>query len=97
MSRLFDFSSPLALPTDQLFVAAIAFLFIACYSAYFIYYRNQEARRLVNLAKLWGKRVEDDPRELQRTKTRMVISHSVFLVLSLLLAARVGVELLRRF
>lgn len=97
MFRLFDFSSTIDLPTDQLIVAAIAFLFITCYSTYFIYYRNQEARRLVNLAKLWGKLVEDDARELQRTKTRMVIGHSVFLVLSLLLAARVCVELLRRF
>lgn len=96
MFRLFDFSAPIDRTTDQLVVGTVLFLFLACLWVYFIYYRDQEARRLVDLAKLWGKRVEDDARELRRTKTRMVIGYSVLLVLSLLLAARFCVELLRR-
>jgi len=97
MFRLFDFSSTIALPTGQLVVAAVLFLFITGYSAYFLYHRDQEARRLVDLAKLWGKRVEDEANELRGTKIRLVVGYSVFLVLCLFLAARFCVELLRRF
>ncbi|MCS6306443.1 MAG: hypothetical protein H8K07_22690 [Nitrospira sp.] len=97
MFRLFDFSSTIDLPTGQLVVGAVFFLFITCYSTYFIYYRNQEARRLLDLAKNWGKQVEDEAKELRGTKIRLIIGHSVFLVLCLFLAARFCVELLRRF
>jgi hypothetical protein len=75
----------------------VLFLFITCYSAYFIFYRNQEARRLLDLAKNWGKQVEDEEKELKGTQMRLVVGHSVFLVLCLFLAARFCVELLRRF
>lgn len=97
MSKLFDFSSPIALPTDQLVVAAIVFLFITCYSTYFIYYRNQEARRLLDLAKNWGKTVDDEAKELRGTKIRLVVGYSVYLLVCLFLTARFCVELLRRF
>lgn len=97
MSRLFDFSSALALPTGQIVVGVVLFLFITCYSAYFIYYRDQEARRLLDLAKLWGKQVEDEAKELRGTQIRLVIGYSVFLVLCLFLTARFSFELLRRF
>lgn len=96
MFRLFDFSSPIDRSTDQLVVGAILFLFLTCFCAYFIYNRDQEARRLVGLGKLWGKRVEDDAKLLHRTKIQIVVTYSVTLVLCLFLAARVGVELLRR-
>lgn len=96
MSRLFDFSLALTLPTSQLFVAAVVLLFLTCLCAYFLYHRDQEARRSVDLAKNWGKQVEDEAKELQRTKMRIVVTYSVTLVLGLFLTVRVCVELLRR-
>ena len=97
MYKLFDFSSAIALPTGQLVVGALLFLFITCYSAYFLYYRDQEAGRLLGLAKLWGKQVDDEVKELRGTKMRLVVGYSVFLVLCLFLTARFCFELLRRF
>ena len=97
MFRLFDFSSPLALPTGQLVMGAIVSLFLTCFCAYFINNRDKEARRLVDLAKLWGKRVEDDAKELQSLKMRVVVTYSVALVVGLFLTVRACVELLRRF
>ena len=97
MFRLFDFSSPLALPTGQLVMGAIVSLFLTCSCAYFINNRDKEARRLVDLAKLWGKRVEDDAKELQSLKMRVVVTYSVALVVGLFLTVRACVELLRRF
>lgn len=73
------------------------FLFLTGLCAYWLYYRDQEARRLVDLAILYGKRVDDDAKEFQWTKILFVVRYSVFLVLSLLLTARFCVELLRRF
>ena len=72
------------------------FLFLTGLCAYLLYCRDQEAQRLFDLAKLYGKQVEDEAKELQRTKMRIVVGYSVFLVLSLLLAVRFSVELLRR-
>ena len=97
MFKLFDYSSTIDLPTDQLVVAAIYFLFLTGVCAYFFYYREWEARRQVELAKLWGKQVEDDAKELQQTKLKVVVVGSVCLVLGLLLTARFCFELLRRF
>lgn len=97
MFRLFDFSLALTLPTSQLVVAAVVLLFLICLCAYFLYHRDQEARRLVDLAKLWGKRIGDDAKELQRTKMRIVVTYSMTLVLCLFLTVRVCVELMRRF
>lgn len=97
MFILFDFSSPIDRSTDQLVVGTILFLFLTCFCAYFIYKRDQEARRLLDLGKVWGKRVDDDSKELHKTKMRIVVTYSVTLVVCLFLAVRVGVELLRRF
>ena len=96
MFRLFDFSSTIDLPTDQLVVAAIYFMFLTGVCAYLFYHREWEARRQVEVAKLWGKKVEDDAKELQRTKLWVVVAGSVCLVLCLLVTARFCVELLRR-
>ncbi|OQW45416.1 MAG: hypothetical protein A4C66_01540 [Nitrospira sp. HN-bin3] len=73
------------------------FLFLTGLCTYLLYHRDQEAQRLVDLAKLYGKRVEDEAKELRRTKMRMVVGYSIFLALSMLLTARFCVELLRRF
>ncbi len=78
-------------------MAAIYFLFLTGVCAYFFYHREWEARRQVELAKLWGKRVEDDANELQRTKLWVVVVGSACLVLGLLLTARFCFEFLRRF
>lgn len=72
------------------------FLFLTGGCALLLYYRDREARRLVDLAKLWGKRVEDETKELQRTKMRIVVGYSIGLGLNMLLTARFCVELLRR-
>jgi multidrug efflux pump subunit AcrB len=97
MSRLLDFSLALTLPTSQLVVAAVVLLFLTCLCAYFLYHRDKEARRLLDLAKNWRKQVDDEAKELQRTKVRIVATYSVTLVLCLFLTVRVCVELLRRF
>lgn len=97
MFRLFDFSSPLALPTGQLVLGAVVTLFLTCVCAGFIYYRDKEARRLMDLAKLWGKQVDDEGKELQILKRRVVLTYSVTLVAGLFLTVRLLVELLRRF
>jgi hypothetical protein len=97
MFRFFDFSSPIDRTTDQVVVGAGMFLFLTGLCAYLLYYRDQEAQRLVDLAKLWGKRVEDETKELQRTKMRIVVGYSIGLGLNMLLTARFCFELLRRF
>jgi hypothetical protein len=97
MFRLFDFSSALPLPTGQLVVGAVVSLFLTGVCAGFIYYRDKEARRLVDLAKLWGKQVDDEAKELQRFKKRIVVTYSVTLVAGLFLTVRLCVDLLRRF
>lgn len=96
MFKLLDFSAAINLQTSQIVVGVALFLFLTGFCAYFIYYRDEEARRLLGLAKAWGKRVEDEAKELQVTQTRIVVSYSVLLVLCLFLTARFCVELLRR-
>jgi hypothetical protein len=97
MFKLFDFSSTIDLPTDQLVMGAVVTLFLTCFCAYFIYNRDKEARRLLDLAKLWGKRVEDDAKKLQSLKMRVGVTYSVALAVGLFLTVRACVELLRRF
>lgn len=72
-------------------------LFLVACCAYFLFYRAYEAKRLFDLSKQWGKKVEDDAKELKKTKFWLVVGYSVFLVLSLLGIVRVCFELLRRF
>ncbi len=83
--------------TVQVVVGAVMFLFLTSCCAFLLYYRDREARRLVDLAKLWGKRVEDETKELQRTKMPIVVGYSIGLGLNMLLTARFCFELLRRF
>lgn len=97
MFRLFDFSSPIDGSTGQMVVGAVMFLFLTGLCAYLLYYRDQEAQRLVDLAKLYGKRVGDEAKELRRTKMRIVVGYSIGLGLNILLTARFSFELLRRF
>lgn len=82
--------------TVQVVVGIVMFLFLSGLCAYLLYYRDREARRLVDLAKLYGKQVEDEAKELQRTKMRIVVGYSIGLGLNMLLTARFCVELLRR-
>ncbi len=56
-----------------------------------------EARRQVELAKQWGKSFEDEAKEVQKTKMKIVVVGLVGLVVGLFLTARVCFELLRRF
>ncbi len=81
MFSIFDFSLAMDRSTVQVVVGAGMFLFLTGLCAYLLYYRDQEAQRLVDLAKLYGKRVEDEAKELRRTKMRLVMGYSVFLVL----------------
>jgi hypothetical protein len=97
MFRLFDFSLPLAASTDELVGYTIADLVLVGLSVYFIYYSDYEARRLVDMAKAWGKRVGNDEKEFQRKQIEIVVGCSVGLVISLFLIVRFCVELLRRF
>ena len=97
MLRLFDFSLALATPTDELVGYTIASLVLDGLCVYFIYYSEQEARRLVDMAKAWGKRVGDDEKAFQGKHIEIVVGCSVGLVASLFLTVRGCVELLRRF
>lgn len=85
MSRLFDFSLALAAPTDELVGYTIADLVLVGLSVYFIYYSDYEARRLVDMAKAWGKRVGNDEKEFQRKQIEIVVGCSVGLVICLFL------------
>jgi hypothetical protein len=96
MINLFDFSLPLAAQTDELVVYIIVDLVLVGLCVYFIYYSDYEARRLVDMAKAWGKRVGDDEKEFQRNKIQIVVGCSVGLVACLFLTVRGCVELLRR-
>lgn len=95
MLPLFDYSSELGLPTDKLIVHTTFGLFLTSFCVYFLYYRDHEAHRLLNLSKQWGKTVEDDAKELRKTKFWLVVGYSVFLALSLLGTVRICFELLR--
>ena len=97
MINLFDFSLALAVPTDELVFYTSVSLVLDGLCVYFIYYSDQEAQRQVDMAKAWGKRVEDDSKEFQRNKIQMVIGCSVGLVMCLFLTVRFCMELLRRF
>lgn len=97
MFKLIDFSSTLPLPTGQLVLGTVVCLFLTCVCAGFIYYRDKEARRLLDLANLWGKQVDDETKELQSLKMRIVVTYSVTLVAGLFLTVRLFVELFGRF
>jgi hypothetical protein len=97
MFALFDYSSVLGLSTDQLIMHTIVGLFLASCCAYILYYQDHEAKRLLDLSKQWGKKVEDDAKELKKTKLWLAVGYSVFPVLSLLGTARVCLELMCRF
>ena len=85
MFRPFDFSLALAVPTDELVGYTIADFVLVGLSVYFIYYSDYEAWRLVDMVKVWGKRVEDDAIEFQRKQIEIVVGCSVGLVISLFL------------
>ena len=99
MFRLLDFSLPLGRTNNELITGVALLVFGTCICCLFLSPRllEWEARRQVEAAKLWGIRVDDEAKELKRTKKRLVIACSVGLVVGLFLTARVCVELLRRF
>lgn len=96
MLPLFNYSSDLDLSIDHLIRLTIVGVFLMACCAYFLYFRDREAKRLFDLSKQWGKKIEDDVKELKKTRFWLVIGYSGFLVLCLLGTARVCFELLRR-
>jgi len=96
MLVLFDYSSALSHPTDQLIRLAVFCLFLGSCCIYFIYYRDREAQHLLSLGKQWGKTFENDAKELKTIKVRLVALYSTFLVLTLLALARTCFELISR-